>query len=107
MNKGILAVAAIASTLSAAVPPSGAIAMTLAPFAGTANAPASLVQKAGIYCGPLGCGPVWPGPRRWKWAQRGPWDHVYRPACPIDYYYACRRGPLGYGQCACWPYRTW
>jgi hypothetical protein len=27
----------------------------------------------------------------------------YRPACPWGYYYACRRGPYGYPQCACWP----
>lgn len=65
-----------------------------------------LVHPAQLFCGWHGCGPIWPGPRdeRWGWTR---WEHVYRPACPTDYYYACRRGPLGYGQCACWPYRRW
>ncbi len=34
------------------------------------------------------------------------WDgyyRAYRPACPWGYHYACRRGPYGYPQCACWP----
>lgn len=35
-----------------------------------------------------------------------PWGYWHRPACPFDYYFACRRGPLGYRQCACWPYWT-
>lgn len=110
MNKGILAAAAMALALSGAALPRSASALTIAPQSARAVATADLVQKTAIYCGPLGCGPVWPGPRRWK-PTRGPWerlwDHVYRPACPIGYDYACRRGPLGYGQCACWPYRRW
>lgn len=36
----------------------------------------------------------------------GHWGYRHRPACPLDYYFACRRGPLGYRQCACWPYWT-
>ena len=35
-----------------------------------------------------------------------PWGYRHRPACPLDYYFACRRGPLGYRKCACWPYWT-
>ena len=105
MNKRILGAAAMALALSGAGLPRSASALTVAPPTAHAIEAVALVQKTDIFCGPLGCGPIWRGPRRWKptW---GPWDHVYRPACPIDYYYACRRGPLGYGQCACWPYRT-
>jgi hypothetical protein len=99
MNKGILAAAAMVLVLSSS-------ALTMVPSSARASETADLVQKTAVYCGPLGCGPIWPGPRRWQ-REWGPWDHAYRPACPIDYYYACRRGPLGYGQCACWPYRTW
>jgi hypothetical protein len=106
MNRGILAVAALAAALSAVA------------SASSASANAAIVRQAAVYCGPFGCGPVWSGPRRWEghwgpwnhissdqvsWNQVS-WDHVYRPACPLDYHYACRRGPLGYGQCACWPY---
>lgn len=103
-KKSIVAAPAMAVALWAAAP--SASAMTLSAPLTTAAASAGLVQDADIFCGPYGCGPIWPGPRRqaWDW---GPWGHVYRPACPIGYYYACRRGPLGYGQCACWPYRTW
>lgn len=102
MNRSILAAAALAATLSATAFASGASAMS------PALENAAPVQKTAVYCGPLGCGPVWPGPRRWegRWDHVS-WDHVYRPACPLDYYYACRRGPLGYGQCACWPYSRW
>jgi hypothetical protein len=105
MSKGTLGAAAVALALSsAAVLPHSALALTIAQPPARAIETAGLVEKTDIFCGPLGCGPVWPGPRRSEW---GPWGHVYRPACPINYYYACRRGPLGYGQCACWPYRTW
>lgn len=91
--------------LSAALLPRGAAAAVIAP-APAALATPGLVQAAQVFCGPYGCGPIWPGPRddRWSWAPSG---HVYRPACPTDYYYACRRGPLGYRQCACWPYWKW
>jgi len=106
MNKGILLAAAIGAALSAAAVASGASAMSVTPSFSPAVERAAPVQKTAVYCGLWGCGPIWPGPRprdqRW-----GPWGHIYRPACPLDYYYACRRGPLGYGQCACWPYRRW
>jgi hypothetical protein len=102
MNKSILASVALAAALSVAAPGGASAINVTRPLSPAADS-AALVQKTGIYCGLLGCGPTWPGPRRSEpwW---GPWDHVYRPACPIDYYYACRRGPLGYRQCACWPY---
>lgn len=105
MNKSVVA-AIMAMALSTAAPSSSALAMILLAPLTTATANAGLVQNAAIFCGPYGCGPIWPGPRH---DQRhwGPWGHIYRPACPIGYYYACRRGPLGYGQCACWPYRAW
>jgi hypothetical protein len=104
MNKGILGAAAMALALSSASLPRSALALTVTPP--HAIETADLVQKAAIFCGPLGCGPIWRGPRHWK-SGWGPWGYAYRPACPLDYYYACRRGPLGYGQCACWPYHTW
>lgn len=108
MKKWTLAAltAAMVAALSIGAVPRSAAAMNIGPPAANAVEAAGLLQKTTIYCGPLGCGPIWPGPRRFKWRWRR-WGHVYRPACPIDYYYACRRGPLGYGQCACWPYRKW
>lgn len=102
VNKGISTAIATIVALSIAVPANRATAMTVTPPAQTAVRPAGLLQKAAIYCGPYGCGPIWRSPRRWE-SGWGPWSYAYRPACPIDYYYACRRGPLGYGQCACWP----
>jgi hypothetical protein len=105
MNKSILAAAALAAALSSAAPSSTASAATAAPLPMTAIQTAHPVQRTAVYCGLYGCGPIWPGPRRWE--PRGPWGYAYRPACPLDYYYACRRGPLGDRQCACWPYRKW
>jgi hypothetical protein len=75
-------------------------------FAMPLSNPTARVQDTALFCGPDGCGPIWGGPR-YSVSNWGEWGHVYRPACPIDYYYACRRGPLGYGACACWPYRHW
>lgn len=65
-----------------------------------------LVQKTQIFCGQYGCGRIHYGPRHrgWRWDR---WGYHYRPACPTGYYYACRPGPLGYGQCACWPYQPY
>lgn len=104
MSRGILAAAAIGAALATAAPAGTALALTAAPP--LTSEIAGPVQSTAVYCGALGCGPVWPGPRRWEpgW---GPWGYAYRPACPIDYYYACRRGPSGYRQCGCWPYRKW
>jgi hypothetical protein len=100
MKTGILAAAVLAAVLSAT---GGASAMSVThPFSFPVER-AIPVQETAVYCGPLGCGPIWPGPRHWVPAW-GPWGPTYRPACPLDYYYACRRGPLGYRQCACWPY---
>ena len=102
MKKSILAAAALAAVLSAAIA-GHAAAVSVARPLGPAVEGWGAAQKTAVYCGPLGCGPVWPGPRRWEpgW---GPWGYAYRPACPLDYYYACRRGPLGHKECACWPY---
>ena len=94
------ATAAALVTLVALLPVMSAAAMPAAP----SPAPASLVQKAQVFCGPYGCGHIYYGPRRHRW---GRWGYNYRPACPTGYYYACRTGPLGYAQCACWPYRPY
>lgn len=102
MNEGILAAAALAAALSTAAAGSAGAMSVMRPF-GPAIESATPVQETAVYCGPLACGPVWRGPRHWVPAW-GPWGPTYRPACPIDYYYACRSGPLDYRQCACWPY---
>ena len=103
MNRAILAATVIGAALATAAPLSPALALTAAPPPKTAAPPA---ERTAVYCGPYGCGPIRPGPRHWEPAW-GPWGYAYRPACPIDYYYACRRGPLGHRQCACWPYPKW
>jgi len=98
MPKSILA-ATVAALLSTGAPASHAAAATIPSALAAANA--GPVQKTAVVCGSWGCRRAWPG-RHWGW----PWDSRYRPACPLGYYFACRRGPLGYGQCACWPYWT-
>ena len=106
--RSILKAAAIAAALAGGAS-TGALAITVtAPPGGTLFAVnANPAQKTAVVCGPLGCGHIWRGWRRGAWSWGRPWGHVYPPACPLDYYYACRRGPLGYGQCGCWPYRKW
>lgn len=106
MNKSTLVAAIMSVALAAATLPGNAAAMTLSAPRMIAAADSGLLQSAAIVCGAFGCGPIWPGPRRQRWGW-GAWQYAYRPACPIGYSYACRRGPLGYGQCACWPYRAW
>jgi TRAP-type mannitol/chloroaromatic compound transport system substrate-binding protein len=61
---------------------------------------ADVVQKTAVVCGHNGCRHYWP--RRHYWGKAPVVD--YPPACAPNYHYACQRGPLGYGQCACWPY---
>jgi hypothetical protein len=102
MRKYLVAVAVIA-TLFALLP---AMNATAAVPASQPPAPASLVHKTQVFCGQYGCGRIHYGPRHhgWRWGRSG---YNYRPACPTGYYYACRPGPLGYGQCACWPYRPY
>lgn len=104
MRNYVVTAAAVAATLLLLAPAMNAAAMPVAPSPGTASA--GLVQKTDVFCGPYGCGHIHYGPRhrRWRW---GRWGYNYRPACPTGYYYACRPGPLGYGQCACWPYRPY
>lgn len=106
MNRSMLAAVALATTLVAALPSGNVSAAGVAAPPDEAASLAGALRTVGVFCGPFGCGPIWPGPRRGGW-HGDRWGHVYRPACPIGYYYACRRGPLGYGQCACWPYRRW
>jgi hypothetical protein len=106
MSRSMLAAVALATTLVALFPSGNASAAGVAAPADEAVSMVGLVRTAGAFCGPFGCGPVWPGPSGGEW-DGGRWGHAYRPACPIGYYYACRRGPLGYGQCACWSYRRW
>jgi len=105
MRKTVLA--AIAALTLAPMAPAAAMPPMTAPSPLVSSAP---VHAVAIFCGPLGCGPIRPGPRPWH-RDWGPGSrfagHVYRPACPLDYYYGCRRGPLGYDECGCWPYRTW
>jgi hypothetical protein len=60
-----------------------------------------IVQKTAVVCGPHGCRHYWPR-RHYYWTKAPIVD--YPPACAPDYHYACKRGPLGYGACACWPY---
>ena len=100
--RNLVVTAATAAALYALVPVMNAAAMPASPSPG----PASLVHKVQVFCGPYGCGHIHYGPHRrwWRWARSG---YNYRPACPTGYYYACRPGPLGYGQCACWPYRPY
>jgi len=102
MLKHAVTAAAIVATLLTPLAVRSATAMHAAP----APAPSTLVHKTGVFCGPYGCGHIHYGPRHrhWRW---GPSGYNYRPACPTGYYYACRPGPLGYGQCACWPYRPY
>jgi hypothetical protein len=108
MSNRVFAAAVMTLALAIAAPARNVAATTIAattiapPPAGTVET-TGLLQRTTIFCGPFGCGPIWPGPRRHEW-NAGAWGPVYRPACPFDYYYACRRGPLGYKQCACWPY---
>lgn len=94
--------AVIAATLLAPLASSSAAAMPAA----SPRPTASLIHKTQVFCGQYGCGRIHYGPRHshWRWDR---WGYHYRPACPTGYYYACRTGPLGYGQCACWPYRPY
>src|ERR1700728_3904850 len=100
MNKSALAAMAIVVALSTAALSNSATAMSAAAPFQKAIETGAAVQKTGVFCGLYGCGPILPGPRRWE-SGWGPWGYAYRPACPFDYYYACKRGPLGDGQCAC------
>lgn len=102
MRISVATAVAFVATLFVLLPAMNAAAMPAAPSLPAA----SVIQKTQVFCGPYGCGHIHYGPRhrRWRWDR---WGYHYRPACPIGYYYACRSGPLGYGQCACWPYRPY
>lgn len=92
-------VAIAAAVLSTAISAAGGSAAEFG------SPPRLAVQHAAVVCGPWGCAPTGRvrhhRPRNWD----RPWGTVAPPACPLGYYFACRRGPLGYGACACWPYR--
>jgi hypothetical protein len=106
LMRNFVATAAAAAALFALMPAINAAAMPAAPAPAAANLVHKAQVLAQVFCGPYGCGHIHYGPRRygWRW---GHWGYNYRPACPTGYYYECRRGPLGYGQCACWPYRPY
>jgi len=101
MHKLILAMAA-AFVLSMGAVTEHAAAQTAAAASESTPANTGTVHKTAVVCGPKGCRHYWP--RHYVGAVPPP-PH-FPPACPIDYHYACKQGPLGYGQCACWPYHT-
>jgi len=102
MHRLIFALAA-ALVLSTGALTKHAAAQT--PAAASESTPATTtgsVQKTTVVCGPQGCKRDWPR----HYVRVLPPPPVFPPACPLDYYYECKQGPLGYGQCGCWPYRT-
>jgi hypothetical protein len=100
MRRFILAVAAVLVLSSGAVPKHAA-AETAAATSESAIPNTGSVQKTAVVCGPKGCKHYWP--RHYLGAVPPPPN--FPPACPIDYYYECKQGPSGYGQCACWSYQ--
>jgi len=100
MRRLILAIAAVL-VLSTGAVSKHAAAETAAATSESAAANTGSVHKTAVVCGPKGCKRYWP--RHYVGAVPPP---IFPPACPLDYYYACKQGPSGYGQCACWPYRT-
>jgi hypothetical protein len=105
MHRLIFAIAAALVLLPAAALHRAAAETTAATsVAATTAAPATTgsVQKTAVVCGAKGCKRYWP--RHYVGAVLPPPE--FPPACPLDYYYECKQSPLGYGQCACWPYRT-
>ena len=98
MHRLALAIAAALVLSTAAVPKHAAAQTAAASESATANT--GSIHKT-VVCGPKGCKRYWPRP----YLVEVP-PPVFPPACPIDYYYECKQGPLGYGHCGCWPYRT-
>lgn len=107
MHRRNLAAAAVAAAIMTVALPGSINALTVAMPSGLATSPAHPAQRTAVVCGPFGCGHIWRGPRYREPGWGRPWGYVYPPACPLDHYYACRRGPLGYPRCACWPYRPY
>jgi hypothetical protein len=100
MHRLILAIAAaLVLSIGAVSKHAAAETAAAAPESAPAVANTGSVHKTAVVCGPKGCRHYWP--RHYSGAVPPP--PVFPPACPIDYYYACKQGPLG-GQCACWPY---
>jgi hypothetical protein len=91
---------ALAAVIAAAVVLSTAISATSGSAApvgrppGLAGRQGDLMHRTAVVCGYWGCAPR---ARVWHYRARhwGPWGYAVRPACPLGYYYACRRGPLG------------
>jgi hypothetical protein len=107
MRRRIFFLIAAAALLSITISAVSASAAAGGGPAGLAAGSGDLLHRAAVVCGHWGCvrrGPAWRY-RRWQWDR--PWGYAQRPACPFGYYFACRRGPLGYGACACWPYRRY
>jgi hypothetical protein len=104
MRRLVLVITAALTVLTGALSQHAA-AMSAATPSGIALAATSnrdIVQKTAVVCGHYGCRHY--GPRRYYW-RKAPAPVVdYPPACAPNYHYACQRGPLGYGACACWPY---
>ena len=101
MRRLILAIVA-AFVLSTGAASKHAAAETAAAPSEAATANTGSVQKTAVVCGPNGCKRYWP--RHYVRAMPPPPE--FPPACPLDYYYTCKQGPTGYGQCACWPYQA-
>jgi hypothetical protein len=101
MHKFTLATAATLALLTAAFSQHAAAMMAATPpESALATANTHIAQRTAVVCGHKGCRHYWPHSH--YWAKAPVVD--YPPACPPDYHYVCKRGPLGYGQCACWPY---
>jgi hypothetical protein len=102
MHRPIL-ITTTALALSTAALSNHVSAMTAATPSGLAIAAANMdiTERTATHCGPKGCRHY--SPRRYSHMAPAP---DFPLACPQDYYYACKAGPLGYRECACWPYRT-
>lgn len=108
MHKRIFAPATVAAVvLSTAISAASAAVPVAGGPPGLAAGYGDMVHQAAVVCSYWGCAPAGRVRhyRRWNWDL--PWGYAERPACPLGYYFACRRGPLGYGACACWPYRRY
>jgi hypothetical protein len=101
MRRLILATAAVLALLTGTLSHHAAAMTAATPSEiALATANADIVQRTAVVCGQKGCKRYWPHRRYWRKAPAVD----YPPACAPNYHYVCKRGPLGYGQCACWPY---
>ena len=101
MHRLILATAAVLALLTGTLSHHAAAMTAATPSEiALATANADIVQRTAVVCGQKGCKHYWPHRHYWRNAPAVD----YPPACAPNYHYVCKRGPLGYGQCACWPY---